>query len=282
MLYTRCIQCRTIYQISAEQLRSGRGEVICTHCNIIFGALENLGETPEEAAQDHSSCILELPELGANAVAVKPENQAPKEGKGKTQAGPFQTEPPPKPNIEQEPQIKPFDADVLLSMGAKEQEKDEAEARARLYRTLATAALAILLLIQLFVYEKDKLAQNPSFRPWLESFCGMVGCSLPPFRNLAEIKVVDRALYPTKNSVEGYQFHLVIVNEAPYPQPYPLLKITFSSLDGTPIASRIFKPDEYLPPDHPPLMPSHQLIFVDLNLAAPSKPVGGFSFEFLE
>lgn len=280
-MYTRCIKCDTVYQISAEQLRSGRGEAICTGCTIIFGALENLGETPEEAAEDHSSCILELPELGANAT-VSTANEASDKSKPQKTDSHRPAEPPPSPTVEQEPQIKPFDPDVLLSMGAKEQEKDEAEARARLYRILATAALAVLLLVQLFVYKKDELAQNPHFRPWLESFCGMVGCTLPPFSNLAEIKVVDRALYPTKNSVDGYQFHLVIVNQAPYSQPYPLLKITFSSLDGTPIASRIFKPDEYLPPEHPPLMPSHQLIFVDLDLAAPSRPVGGFSFEFLE
>lgn len=293
-MFTRCIQCQTIYRIDANALRSGRGEAICTRCSIIFGALENLGETPQEAAEDHSSCILELPELGDNEAVTDLTEQPESAGQKPTDAQ--STVPPradkarvppeqaaPKMQVEQEPQIKPFDPEVLLSMGAKrEAQATEDEARAKLYRGIATAALALLLVVQLFVYEKDNLAQNPRIRPWLENLCGVFGCQLPPFRNLSEIAVVDRALYPAKNnSLEGYQFHLVIVNHAPYAQPYPLIKLNFTALDGSPIASRIFKPQEYLPSDHPPLMPSHQLVFIDLNLLAPSQPVGGFNFEFL-
>ncbi|BCX87999.1 hypothetical protein MIN45_P0366 [Methylomarinovum tepidoasis] len=143
------------------------------------------------------------------------------------------------------------------------------------------AVLGVLLLVQIFLAAKDRLAQIPQLRPVLETLCHGLGCRLPPFRSLNEIQVVDRALYPARDRADAYDFHLVIVNQTPYPQPYPLLKLTLTALDGTPIAARIFKPEEYLKTRNPPLMPPYRMIFVELRLAAPKREVGGFQFELL-
>lgn len=126
------------------------------------------------------------------------------------------------------------------------------------------------------------MAQSPQLRPLVAWLCQRFGCELPPFRNLAAIKVVDRALYPVENSTGGYEFHLVIVNQAPHPQPYPCLKLSLTAMDGTGIAQRIFQPEEYLRTSSLQLMSSHRSIFIDLALAAPKREVGGFQFEFLE
>jgi hypothetical protein len=38
----------------------------------------------------------------------------------------------------------------------------------------------------------------------------------------------------------------IVVNEAPFPQPFPLIELRFSSLTGGLVAGRRFKPSEYL------------------------------------
>ncbi|WP_022947792.1 zinc-ribbon and DUF3426 domain-containing protein [Methylohalobius crimeensis] len=265
-MYTRCPHCRTVYQINVAQLRSGRGEAICARCNIIFGVLEYLGEDLEEAFADHTTCLLELPLLKADrAVAVAPEPSQPEAPPERAQA-----------EAATEPQITLPETHLDASLA----ETPPSLSTDR-YWQVGAVALGLLLIIQIFVFERERIAQEPHLRPLLAGFCHWLGCELPPFRNLDAIEVVDRALYPSKNAANGYEFHLVIVNHGPYPQPYPLLKLTLTALDGTAIAQRIFKPEEYLSAVPAPMMPTHQLIFVHLTPAAPHRAVGGFQFEFL-
>lgn len=271
-MYTRCPQCRTVYRIDTAQLRRGRGEAICQRCGIIFGALENLGRHIKEALADHTTCLLELPKLGdAEAVAPEPvDSRRPESGTRSTVNRPESLATSETMTAEPSPPIL-----------------DDTEERSS-SRTwtiwgwrLGTVLLAMLLIGQIVLFEGERLAQNAHLRPVLEEACQWLGCHLPPFRNLADIKVVDRALYPVKVNADGYEFYLVIVNQSPYPQAYPLLKLTLTALDGTPIAHRVFKPEEYLGTSNPPLIPSYRMIFVHLNLAAPKRQVGGFQFELL-
>ena len=257
-MYTRCPQCGTVYRIEVRQLRQGRGEAICQRCGIIFGALETLAETAADALTDQDDCLLELPTLGSEAaVAV-----------AQTAPAPPRNEPPPT----EEPVTK---IDTANDVSAP------LPARRRWPWRVAAVVLTLSLAGQILFFEKARIANDPDLRPLLEWVCRWFGCRLPPFRNLDAIEAVDRALYPAKDARDAYDFYLVLVNQAPYPQPYPLLKLTLTALDGTPIATRIFKPEEYLKTANPPLMPPRRMIFIELQLAAPRRPVGGFQFELL-
>lgn len=54
-MFTRCPECRTVFHISASELRAAEGAVICGACGVTFDALEYLSETrpvdpePDEA-----------------------------------------------------------------------------------------------------------------------------------------------------------------------------------------------------------------------------------------
>lgn len=141
--------------------------------------------------------------------------------------------------------------------------------------------LALALIAQLIFFEGHRLTQNPNVRPLLEAICRRLDCQLPPFRDLNRIKAVDRALYPLNEPGSGHEFYLALINQAPFPQPYPRLALTLTALDGTPIGRRIFEPETYLPPAHPPRMPSQKMMFVHLRLAPLNRPIGGFQFKFL-
>jgi predicted Zn finger-like uncharacterized protein len=44
-MFTRCSNCRTVFHITAAELRAADGTVICGACGTTFDALESLSET---------------------------------------------------------------------------------------------------------------------------------------------------------------------------------------------------------------------------------------------
>ncbi|MEI2420344.1 MJ0042-type zinc finger domain-containing protein, partial [Arthrospira platensis SPKY2] len=44
-MYTRCHACRTVFHITAAELRAAEGTVVCGACGITFNALDTLSET---------------------------------------------------------------------------------------------------------------------------------------------------------------------------------------------------------------------------------------------
>lgn len=44
-MYTRCPDCRTIFVVTATELRAADGQVVCGHCDNQFNALDSLSET---------------------------------------------------------------------------------------------------------------------------------------------------------------------------------------------------------------------------------------------
>ena len=63
----------------------------------------------------------------------------------------------------------------------------------------------------------------------------------------------------------------VIINEASHPQPWPKLSLAFTDLHDQPVASRTFRPREYLGGElaGSKEMPANQAIRLSLELARP-------------
>ncbi len=51
-MFTQCVECLTIYRVSAEQLKLGLGELRCGHCGHVFNALLTIVEQLPETAID--------------------------------------------------------------------------------------------------------------------------------------------------------------------------------------------------------------------------------------
>ena len=76
-MYTRCTYCDTWLHISAEQLRSGMGQVQCGSCGEVFNALPHLAEVSPVAPQlEPVSTAYLPPELRASADSAAPAPQS--------------------------------------------------------------------------------------------------------------------------------------------------------------------------------------------------------------
>ncbi len=151
---------------------------------------------------------------------------------------------------------------------------------------LANLGLILLLVFQYAYFQRDELAQHTTLRPWLERLCALARCELPLQRDLRRIKVVARDLRPlpeTPDTPPGLRVTITILNEAPFPQPYPTLDLRFYDLEERLVAGRRFPPQVYLPPGvdlKKGLAPDTPLPIV-LDLVDPGRDAVNFRFEFI-
>jgi hypothetical protein len=116
-------------------------------------------------------------------------------------------------------------------------------------------SLGCLLLLIIFTgqtiyfYSADLATAAPATKPYLEQYCELMGCSVSPARpqQLLDIESSDMRSDPARPSI--ITLNATVRNHALYPQALPLFELTFIDAENRSLASRIFRPDMYLPPD---------------------------------
>jgi predicted Zn finger-like uncharacterized protein len=254
-MYTRCPECKTVYRISVWQLREGQGSAFCESCVRVFNALPSLAPSVEDAVPEASSRI-EIPTLGRDdAFSQRPRDLG---GRGERWGG--------------------------VRYGHGHRHAGEERGPGFLDRLIwggGSALLSLVLLGQVASFAGMRLAQNETWRPWLVVFCEAAGCELPPYRDVESIQVVERTLRPLAG-VSAYEFRLIMANQSTSPQAFPSVALTMTDRDGRPVASRVFRPNEYLPRgEAAPLMPVGKNYEIRLDLAKPASDVAGFTFKLI-
>jgi predicted Zn finger-like uncharacterized protein len=257
-MFTRCPKCHALYELSVSELRAGHGEVLCGRCRIIFSAINSLADSAEDATST-PRFRLKIPLLDE---AYPEEEEDVFSGLGAA-------------NDTQESRAAyPEPEQMAYFEDARRPESS--------FWVLAFLIALALLFWQGFHFERDRLARDTRFRPWLETGCRLAGCALPPLRDLARIEILDRQLAPAEGTADGLEFYTVLANYAGFPQQFPRLKLSLTHFDGDPIAQRVFPPEEYLPQGVPAdVMPVGESFEIKLLLAPPEKTVGGFTIELL-
>ena len=105
---------------------------------------------------------------------------------------------------------------------------------------------AVLLTGQVLYLQFDAWAKNPDIRPVYEWLCPRLHCQLPVMRSLDEIRSKNLVVRANPDVPGELMVDALIVNQARFEQPFPVIELRFSSMDGRPIAARRFKPEEYL------------------------------------
>jgi hypothetical protein len=115
------------------------------------------------------------------------------------------------------------------------------------WKTLAAiAVLALLLVLQLLLADRAQLAADARWRPLLSNVCGVLGCSLPPWREPAAFTVLAREVRPHPSTPGALRVTATFRNDARWPQPWPRVRLTLSDINGNAVATRDFSADDYL------------------------------------
>ncbi|KRP64448.1 DUF3426 domain-containing protein [Pseudomonas orientalis] len=143
---------------------------------------------------------------------------------------------------------------------------------------LATAGLAG----QYIAYQFDELARQDAYRPWFQQLCPTLGCTVPSRVDIAHIKSSNLVVRSHPEFAGALVVDAIIYNRATFSQPFPLLELRFADLNGGLIASRRFKPAEYLSGELAGVseMPSQVPIHISLDILDPGNKAVNYSLSF--
>ncbi|WP_367374023.1 DUF3426 domain-containing protein [Pseudomonas lini] len=135
---------------------------------------------------------------------------------------------------------------------------------------------------QYVAYHFDELARQDQYRPWFQQLCPQIGCTVPSKVDIAKVKSSNLVVRSHPDFNGALVVDAIIYNRAPFSQPFPLLELRFADLNGHLIASRRFKPGEYLSGDLEGLaeMPPQTPIHIALDILDPGPKAVNYSLSF--
>ena len=280
---TLCPNCNTRFKITEEQRKAHHGMVRCGYCLQAFDAQP--GYTPNKP---HPQMELPIEDLSSPLLDTEPLTPRPAEPEPPAQIEhrtdlPEQIADLPEPTAELAPQESAHDDHLPTVVPAEpvalpeqtESEEvvkpaaqqptlaeqilmvpDEDELRSKsppkYQKRLRSVALFLLLLALLaqaaYFYRVELAARLPVLKPALIGYCRLLGCNvpLPQKANLMSIESSDLEADPAHEN--QILLNVLLRNRAPYAQAYPSLEFTLNDTQDKPLARRIFKPADYLPP----------------------------------
>ncbi len=299
---TRCPNCRSTFNISRRQLESSGGLARCGACLRVFPAADNLIESTGDTDSAESVFIGRAPEEYFNpdsfvnqsrnngeqesAVARGDPNPA-----GAMQASPAadakspDEEPLELPEFKEQFEILPEDGREAIKQANPALELQSGTnfnwgafvGQTTLALMLLTALAAQYLWRHLPVY-----SQVDWLRPGYARICARAGCELPVYSRVSQIRNDNTALRTHPDYPNAYLLAAQFHNAAPFPQPFPVLVLRFSSLDARTVAMREFAPAEYLHPDllALELMPPNSPVQVELEVINPGPRAVSYEISF--
>ncbi|QTS87276.1 DUF3426 domain-containing protein [Ectopseudomonas khazarica] len=138
------------------------------------------------------------------------------------------------------------------------------------------------LLAQYAAYNFDELARQDRYRLWFEQLCPNIGCELPSKVDISQIRSSNLVVRSHPEFSGALIVDAILYNRAPFAQPFPLLEMRFADLGGQLVASRRFKPSEYLAgelagqSEMPPQTPIH----ISLDILDPGTRAVNYSLSF--
>lgn len=149
-----------------------------------------------------------------------------------------------------------------------------------LWSSLSLVALMCLGLQYAWI-KFDTLAREPSLRPMYAVACGISGCELPDMFNSSAIRSSNLVVRSDPAMPNVLIVDAILQNNASYEQPFPDLELYFSDLSNFPLASRQFRPNEYLSGEMAGKnqMPVEKSIHISLRIVDPGDKAVNYRIE---
>jgi len=144
------------------------------------------------------------------------------------------------------------------------------------------AALVMLLLLQIALADRARLAADSTSRPWIAALCGVVRCTLPAWHEPTAFSMLSREVRPVPGQPGVLQVQASIRNDARWAQQWPALRLSLSDADGRLIGSGVFQPRQYLGrEDAGIVLDPGQSGSIAFQVREPAATTVAFTFEFL-
>jgi predicted Zn finger-like uncharacterized protein len=277
-MLTQCPKCKAVFRITQNQLKQARGKVRCGQCSSVFDGTDNRSDQLLSTTKTH---IDARREEHITAQQTRKEEQE------------YGVDHIPLPDLiaEQDPeehQANPASEEpwqqILLGIPQSGSITNPNPPK----RSLASASLfivitlALLLLGQFTFFNRDHLNRHFPLRGVISDICNFIGCATEPVRDINRIEITNRNVSAHPSIPEALMIRATFANIAPFPQPYPILQISLTNLQGKVIAARRFSPQDYLSGTQTStkLMPPGQPVNASIEVLDPGNGVVAFEFQF--
>lgn len=114
----------------------------------------------------------------------------------------------------------------------------------RIALALLSLLFAALLLLQVAVQQRDRVAVlQPALKPWLESLCGYLHCTVGPLRHIEAI-VIDSSSFNKING-DSYRLSFSLKNTGTTPVAMPALEVTLTDAQEQALVRRVLTPAQF-------------------------------------
>lgn len=147
--------------------------------------------------------------------------------------------------------------------------------------------ISILLLSGLlsaqYLWQRMELySQLPQLRPLYEVTCTYLNCTLPDYADISSIRSENLTVQTHPSFANGLMVNTVVRNTAAFEQPFPILILSFNSIENNVIALREFTSAEYLDPGLSSIqaMPSMTPVQISLAIMDPGPGAVNYTLAF--
>jgi predicted Zn finger-like uncharacterized protein len=153
-----------------------------------------------------------------------------------------------------------------------------------LWLWLTSAIVMIVALVaQVGYFKFDDWSRHPQYRPAYALTCQLLNCQLPAVQDISQMKTQHFMVRLHPKVEQALYIDTLLVNTAEYKQPFPDLNLIFTGLDNQTIASRHFKPQEYLAGElaGSNSMPLNVPIHIAIEIINPGAEAVGYRIELV-
>ena len=147
--------------------------------------------------------------------------------------------------------------------------------------SLASGAMALLLVLQLVHFNRDALARSPMLGGAISRIYAGFGVKLSPHWDLNAYQLRQWGAAAEPGDAGTLRVRASVFNSADHAQPYPLLRLTLQDRYGGRVGARDLEPREYLhaPPGENDLLGAGQRVDADIAIVDPGKDAVGFELD---
>lgn len=141
--------------------------------------------------------------------------------------------------------------------------------------------MVLVLIIQIAWLQFNHLSRIEPYRSVYAMICPLIGCHLPILmdRKLIQVRQLSVRKHPDVDN--ALLVDVILINAAPFEQPFPDLIMAFSDINEQAVAARRFHPREYLAGElaGKELMPNNRPIYISLELVDPGETAVNYKIE---
>jgi len=244
LFQTSCTECSSVFNLNKAQLLAADGRVRCSECDEIFDANIHL-------ASPNLNPSSELP--------VNEETEAVESAE--------------------------HDQATTVSLTEAMNEGQILNTNKSLRPIIWALGISLLMgvsSLQWLYFDRHQLIKNPSYQSYVLSLCQYLSCDNAQFKNTDQFTLIERNIFTHPTQANALLISGSFINEAPFAQQTPQLKVSLFNLQGDIIAQRHFSHQEYNQSPEPlETIASGESIHFNLEVEDPNTVTITYEFEFI-